>query len=293
MSAAELAQALGAAGIKLPTGWKVGETYRLRCPRCNREGRDDALSVTLKATDDVVWQCFRCQWASGWRPNGAEPEAPAKAAHAHHSVKPKHLGLSDYWRRVIAGAKPVTADDLAGRYLLGRCCALPQNDVRYLDKAWHPQERRSFPAMVGIITDIVTTEPISLHLTYLAEDGSGKAPVDRPRLYIKGHPKAGGVVRLHADDEVTMGVIIGEGIETCLSYALEFAPVWSCLDAGNLGEFPVLPGLEGLTVLIDNDKAGEEAFTEVRDRYEAAGIEVIGIKAPGGLNDINDLARAS
>jgi hypothetical protein len=146
---------------------------------------------------------------------------------------------------------------------------------------------------VAIITDIITAEPISLHFTFLDPDGDGKAKIDKPRLYLTGHRKAGGIVRLHADDEVEQGVIIGEGIETCLSYALEFSPVWSCLDAGNLAAFPVLPGIEGLTVLIDNDDAGRDAFEVVRERYEAAGIEVIGIRADGKPGaDINDMVTA-
>jgi hypothetical protein len=297
MSAAELAQALAHAGIKLPTGWTASRTYRVRCPRCNRPEaqRDDALSVTIKAVDDVVWQCFRCEWASGWRPDSAVPEQPIKAVHRQDLAKPKRApGLSDYWGRFWDRGAEITRDCTAGHYFEGRLCALPPDPgaVRWHPQCWHPHERRSFPAIVALVTDIYTCKPISLHFTFLAEDGSGKAPIERPRLYLKDHPKKGGVVRLDPDDEVTMGVIVCEGIETGLSYRLEYAPVWACLDAGNLGEFPVLPGLEGLTVLVDNDKAGEDAFAEVRDRYEVAGIEVIGIRSAAG-NDINDLARAS
>ncbi len=146
--------------------------------------------------------------------------------------------------------------------------------------------------MAALITDIITGEPISLHMTYLAHDGSGKAPIDRPRLYLAGHRKAGGVVRLYADAEVTQGLILGEGIETCLTAALEFSPVWACLDAGNLAAFPVLPGIEGLTVLVDNDAAGIAALKAVRDRYAEAGIEMIEIKAADAGADLNDMVTA-
>ena len=39
-------------------------------------------------------------------------------------------GLSDYGRRLITEAKPVTAEDLGGRYFASRCCAIPASDVR-------------------------------------------------------------------------------------------------------------------------------------------------------------------
>jgi hypothetical protein len=296
MSATDLAKALNSAGIKLPSSYEVDKTYRLPCPRCKKEGRDDALAVTIKSASDVVWRCFRCPWASGWRAGGA---LPAKVEPVQVAAKPKRAaGLSDYWQRIVAQAKPVTADDLAGRYLTGRCCALPRNDVLFHPSIWHPQERRAFPAMIGVITDIITVEPISLHFTFLDPDGNGKAPVDRPRLYLAGHRKVGGVVRLTPDDEISMGAILGEGIETCLSYALEYSGIWACLDAGNLAAFPVLPGLEGITVLIDNDDAGRRAFAAVRDRYRAAGfthpLDIISVEVAGEPGaDVNDIARAA
>jgi hypothetical protein len=168
--------------------------------------------------------------------------------------------------------------------------------VRWHPEAWHPQERRHFPAIVALITDVYTAEPISLHFTFLAEDGNGKAPIDRPRLYLAGHRKAGGVVRLDPDDEVIQGIILGEGLETCLSYRLEYAPVWACLDAGNLAAFPVLPGLSGLQILVDNDPAGARALAEVSARYRAAvfsGNDIIRVASAAAGEDLNDIARTA
>jgi putative DNA primase/helicase len=293
-----LAEALGTAGIELKSH-TIGKTYRVRCPRCNKQRRDDALSVTIKAVSDVVWTCWRCKWSSGWRKGSSSDISwTVNAEPVRHSAKLPHgSGLSDYWHRIVGAANLVAADDLAGRYLTGRCCDLPRNDVLFHPSVWHPQERRSFPAMIGVITDIRTGARISLHFTFLDPDGNGKAPIDTPRLYLKGHSKRG-VVRLTPDDEITRGVIIGEGLETCLSYALEYNGNWACLDAGNLEAFPVLPGLEGITVLIDNDAAGRRAFSAVRDRYRAAGfvhpLDIIGVEIVGESGaDVNDLARTA
>lgn len=296
MGAADLADALAAAGISLRR-YRAGR-HRTCCPSCGRGPRDDALGVTIDDEGAAVWHCFRCELAGCWRPRDRAPERPAKAKHASHSAKEMHAsGLSDYGRRIVAEAKPVTAGDLAGRHLFGRCCALPSNDVLFHPSVWHPQQKRAYPAMVAVITDILTVEPISLHFTFLDPAGGGKAKIEQPRRYLYGHRKVG-VVRLTPDHEITQGLVLGEGLETCLSYALEYSEIWACLDAGNLGAFPVLPGIEGLTVLIDNDEAGHRAFGTVRDRYRAAGLthplDIIGIEVKGKPgDDINDLVRTA
>lgn len=288
---ADRTRALDDIGIT-PRRYTVG-THRAPCPRCDRGPRDDALAVTMRAIDDMVWLCHRCGWSGGWRARGPGAERPVPAA--RETCPTPRRTLAPEWLRFYQYCREITPDDPAGRYLTGRCCALPQNDVRWHSECWHPRERQTFPALVALVTDIITAEPISLHMTYLAPNGSGKAPIDQPRRYLAGHSKAGGVVRLDPEKELSLGVILGEGIETCLSYRLEYGPVWAALDASNLGAFPVLPGLEGLTVLVDRDPAGEGAWAKVSARYRAAGftdpLDLIRVEAPIG-NDINDGASA-
>lgn len=295
MSAApDLAAALDAAGIALKR--LTPGNHRARCPGCGRGPRDDTVAVTIHHAGDAVWWCHRlCGFTGGWRERDPAPSRPAAAARprpaAAAAVQP--ATLRPQGREFWSACQPITAESPAGRYLTTRGCAAAANDLRWHAAVWNAAEHRTFAAMVALITDVVTVEPISLHITYLRPDGSGKAEIARPRVYLRGHRKAGGVVRLHADDEVTQGIILGEGIETCLTAALEFAPVWACLDAGNLGSFPVLPGISGLTVLVDNDAAGWRALAELRGRYEAAGIEVIAVASPRAGEDLNDLARGA
>ena len=45
---------------------------------------------------------------------------------------------------------------------------------------------KDFRTILARITDALTGEPIGLHQTWLTLDGSGKAPVERPRLLLKG-----------------------------------------------------------------------------------------------------------
>ena len=129
-----------------------------------------------------------------------------------------------------------------------------------------------YPAMVARITDVVTGKPLSLHFTFLMPDGSSKAPIERQKVLLKGHRKAGGVIRLTDDAEVTQGLGIGEGIETSLAVmATGWNPFWAAIDAGNIACFPVLHGIECLTVFADHDKAGLAAANLCVDRWRVAG----------------------
>ena len=147
--------------------------------------------------------------------------------------------------------------------------------------------------------DGLAGEPISLHRTWLAADGSGKADVPKPRLLLKHHRKHGGVVRLFPDEELTTGLCVAEGLETALSAAKGFRPVWVTLDAGNLAALPVLPGVEALTIVADNDppnpatgrRAGVEAAWACAASWTKAGAEVRVWLAPDEGEDLNDFAR--
>jgi hypothetical protein len=82
-------------------------------------------------------------------------------------------------------------------------------------------------------------------------------------------------IKLSDDADVTIGLIIGEGLETTLA-AMVFglAPAWA--PAGGIGKFPVLPGIEALTILAEADDGGasERAIHECFGRWTAAGRQV-------------------
>jgi hypothetical protein len=108
---------------------------------------------------------------------------------------------------------------------------------------------------------------------------------------LKNHRKTGGVIRLWPDDWVSRGLAIAEGIETALSLARGFVPVWCCIDAGNLAAFPVLTGIESLTVAVDHDPAGLKAYASVAGRWRESGREVRRLLSAAG-QDFNDWVNA-
>lgn len=144
---------------------------------------------------------------------------------------------------------------------------------------------------MALITDLHSCEPISLLRTWIDEAKPGKkASIDRPRLLLGGHRKQGGVTRLWPDDAVSFGLAVGEGVETMLSAARGFEPVWSLIDSGNLAGMLVLAGIEALTVVVDHDPAGLKAFKAVAKRWREPGCEVRRVLIPKPGADFNSWA---
>jgi putative DNA primase/helicase len=178
---------------------------------------------------------------------------------------------------------------LAEKYLRSRCIEVPDEALDVL--AFHPAcpwESSKAPALVALVRDIITGEPVGIHRTALAADGS---KIGRKVL----GPKSGGAIKLSGVPLITTELTIGEGIETTLSaMMLGYRPAWSVIDAGGLSKFPVLFGIERLTVIVDNDMsgAGQKAAAETRARWEAAGLRVRTVMPPTPGDDLNDVLRS-
>ncbi len=290
--------ALAEAGIRLPHE-RPGKP-RLPCPECDKGRSDDALQVTVTEQRWAFWKCWRC----GWESKAPLDDMPTRREPRPHLVKPAPApraapaGLSPWAQNLLGTCEPVTADSTAGVYLHARGCALAENDVLWHPALPHPSGHVG-PAIVAVVTDALTGERINLHRTWLAADGGGKADIAKQRLLLKGHRKHGGVVRLFDDEELSTGLCVAEGLETALSAAKGFRPTWATLDAGNLAVLPVLPGVEALTIVADNDPpnpatgrhAGIEAAWACAASWTKAGAEVRVWLAPDEGADLNDYVR--
>jgi putative DNA primase/helicase len=105
-----------------------------------------------------------------------------------------------------------------------------------------------------------------------------------------------GIVRLSPDDEVLGGLHLCEGIESTLSGMsdprMNFCPMWAAGSTTQLEKFPVLNGVECLTILADNDEneASVDAASAAYWRWKDAGREVH-IRQPKEQGDLNDIIR--
>ncbi|BCO32879.1 hypothetical protein TspCOW1_29820 [Thiohalobacter sp. COW1] len=262
-------------------------TYRTACPVCDRGPRDTAAAVTVEPEGGAVWFCHRCG-STGSSRGQERHQAPPPP----RNIEPPREGLDEWAARIWSETQPITGNSTAGRYLQARCCELPpmDADLRWHPDLWHPAEKKAAPALVALVTDTLNGKPLSLHRTWISP--AGNKIFDPPRLLARGHKTAGGAIRLWPDEAVTHGLALAEGIETALSVASVHRPIWAAIDAGHLAAFPVLEGIEALTLYADRDPhgKGEQAARACARRWAAAGREAA-VALPPRSGDWNDVAR--
>jgi hypothetical protein len=182
---------------------------------------------------------------------------------------------------------------LAEEYLRRRHLALPEDDhaLRFFSPC--PFADTTYPAMVALFRDVLIDEPKAIHRIALAPGGILIAKRMLGRV-------GGCAVKLDADADVEHGLAVGEGIETMIAARMRgLRPAWALGSAGTLKTFPVLNGVECLSIIVDHDlpdrngrQAGQEAAAECSQRWTAAGREVRRIVPRRQGADMADLAEA-
>lgn len=186
-------------------------------------------------------------------------------------------------RRLFAAANPIHGT-IAETYLRSRGI----RNVRGLEPLrFHPKcfyraredaPREAWPALIAAVTD--TKGMITGVLrTWLARDGSGKAPIAAPRRAM-GRLIGNGVRfdRATPNTEFRTGVMAaGEGLETMLALrcVLPDMPMVAALSATHLAALVLPAGLRRVYVARDNDPAGHRAAETLGARAQADGAEVI------------------
>ena len=261
-------------------------SYRTACPACGRNEREKTLGITIEPGGKGVAHCFRCGHIETNRPDSKTWSAHLRPIQ-RKPVLLKREVLSEYGLDLWSACEPLSGAAVA--YLKARRCVVPPADG---DLRWHPDLRHPTgergPALVALITHVESRRPLSLHRTWVRPNGQ-KAALDPPRLLLANHAIKDGVIRLWPDECVTYGLAVAEGIETALSLAWAYRPVWSCIDAGHLAAFPVLSGIETLVIGADNDPAGQKAADECATRWASTDAEVLVTQQ--AANDLNDVLQ--
>lgn len=274
-------------GVRLK---RVGAELVGPCPRC---GGRDRFAVTPRKQ---LWRCRQClaggdvidlvqhldgcgfgdavERLTGERIDAAarsrtEPArhdpvaAPATVDTGEHERR-QHQVAAWLWsrRRPIAGT-------IAEQYLRGRgiTCPLPAT-LGFLP----PRDSKRHPAMIAAFGLAGEVEPgilaapqhvDAVHLTLLRPDGSGKADLERPKLFI-GSPGNRPIVLAPPND--LLGLDVTEGIEEALTvHQATGRGAWAAGAANRLPKLaPAVPGyIEAVTVWADADPAGQRGARDL------------------------------
>jgi hypothetical protein len=259
--------------------------YYTTCPQCSLKRKKanqklKCLGVTI-TSEGVKFGCNNCEWTGGWKnKDDVRPSHVPAIAEKSRSALPLQ-----FWSEAISAKGTIVET----HYLTSRRLELPDRYEEVL--RFHPScpfgPGTRQPCMVALYRDIRSNEPKAIHRTALTPEGT---KIDRKVM----GPKAGCAIKLTPDEDVTEGLTIAEGIETALAgMALNFRPAWALGDAGEVAKFPVLSGIECLTILVDNDASGtgQASALECSRRWTSAGREVFRVVPTAVGQDMADIIR--
>jgi hypothetical protein len=285
MTAEAIAKALG--------GRKAGTAWMARCPA--HDDRAPSLSIADARDGKVLVRCHAgCDQQdviAALRARGvwdADERRPIRFSRKPDRMPPPKTD-TDSTRRMGAALALWRASHPAEgtpveTYLRSRGLTIPiPPSISFHNGLKHPSGG-IWPAMVALVTHGADGSPIGIHRTFLAADGSAKAPVQPPKMMLG--PCRGGAVRLANPQDVLM---VGEGIETCLA-AMQASgrPAWSALSTSGLRALDLPHEVRDVIVLADGDDPGEAAAQDCAFRWTREGRRVRIARPPQGM-DFNDL----
>jgi putative DNA primase/helicase len=163
-------------------------------------------------------------------------------------------------------------------YLRSRALPL-DGDVAGSVIRWHPRRN----ALVALFRNILSDAPQALTRVFLSYAAT---PLKQGRAFLG--PVSGAAIKLDADAAISVGLFLGEGLETCLAArAFGLRPCWAAGSTGAIRTFPVLTGVETITLLQENDAASPPAVAACAARWQEAGRRAL-INTPHLGKDLND-----
>ena len=255
------------------------------CRGCG--GKGDVIALVQHFDDCQFTDAIATLVGDGGRANVAPPPKPATSY--KHQDERHNLILADAtWRT----ATPLGSEAVA--YFAKRGIdinAVPdQGGLRFYGRC--PWGSGTTPCIIGRFTSVLGNEP----------KGIWRRPLTGEKPIALG-PMRDCVIRLWPDEAVEQGLVLGEGVETVLAAATRIShrgtllqPAWAAGGTGNIKKFPVLPSVEALTLLVDNDRpdrhdqrAGQDAAAKCAARWSAAGLGVIRLTPKALGADFNDV----
>ena len=291
MTAELIAKALG--GREIGSGWSA------RCP--THDDRTPSLSLRDTSDGKVLVRCHagcnQDQVIAYLKANDLWPRSSQRLLGKNESSqlrRPPEPDRDDIKRSRSALFLWQTTRPACGTlietYLRSRGIKLAVSPtLRFHPHLKHPSGDY-WPAMIALVTRGTDNEPLAIHRTFIAHNGTGKAMVESQKMMLG--PCRGGAVRLAEPGNLLM---IGEGIETCLAAMQETGyPAWAALSTAGMRALDIPKSVHDVIVLADGDDPGEAAAQNCALRWKHEGRRVRIARPPKGM-DFNDMltVRAS
>jgi CHC2 zinc finger len=236
------------------------------CRHCGAKGNVIALEQFLSGCGFA--EAVQRLAGGAWGPSRAAGPIPTAAR-----VDDRSDGVAkarQRWNEAVNPRGTIVETYLAGR---GLDLAEAGDDViRYHPRCpWKDDDGALTyaPVMLAAMRDIRTDELVAVSRRRLTPPQGEK--VGKPKFL---GAAAGAAIKLDADENVTNGLHICEGVETGIAgRILGLKPMWTLGSKGAIETFPVLGGIGCLTILAEPD--AEAAVEKCARRWYEAGREVV------------------
>lgn len=189
---------------------------------------------------------------------------------------------------------PVQRGDAVDRYLRSRGLGMDVYPIalRTIPQLRHPKgsPKDAFPVMVAVVQE-PGGRGGQIHRTFIAKDGTAKAPIEPARMFMAGDIPKGSAVRLAP---VGKRLGIAEGVETALSAMRMFGiPVWAALNTSLLSTWEPPAEVEEVFIFADADPGfGGQYAAYALARRLAAAKRIVRVEIPSALGiDWNDILQ--
>lgn len=248
------------------------------------------LGLIAHINGGTLGEAYRWLVERGLAGDGGENEAVSYEREVADTERKAEIIRRKRAAAAIWRASFAAKGSLVETYLASRGLRLPEDGTAL---RFHPRlEHRAgglWPTMVALVSDSLTGKPLGIHRTYLARDGSGKAPVEPNKMTLG--PIGGGVVRLAGEPLAGAPLLLGEGVETTLTGMQATGhPGWCAVSAGNIRRSLELPdNIKNVILLEDGDAVGRAAVNQCALRLRMIpGRRVRIAHPPAGCSDFND-----
>ena len=282
-------------------GRRNGSGWLCRCPVPGHVDKHPSLRINER-DGKVLIKCWsgcsqgdviavlkhRGLW-QGHRGNGVCSSSKTSDATSNTAASDKPRDPMKPWRN----ASPFIRGTPVDAYLKARGLEITDDEALSLRYAplWHWPTQSTWPAMVAAVALADGTDCAS-HMTFVRPDGSGKAPIERPRLFAAGGKTAGAGVwfgKANPGHEF----IVAEGVEFTLS-AMRIFNVTAgvaALSAGGIRELILPAAARCVRIFPDHDELGQSlsAAHEAARRWRAEGRTVAATMSPEIGMDANDV----
>jgi putative DNA primase/helicase len=163
--------------------------------------------------------------------------------------------------------------------------------LRFSPALWHWCSKTRWPAMLARVA-LATGEDITTHQTFIKPDGSGKAEIEKPRLFAACAMKPGCGIWFGAADSARE-FIVAEGIESLLSALRLFGVTAGCaaMSEGGVRRLVLPPEARLVRIFPDHDELGQSlaAARDATRRWRSEGRTVNATMAETVGEDANDV----